>query len=109
MELFDGAATITDKIKSLSAEAPRDLNRLEGLIRELDKPVSPTGGPNADRIGLVAPFPPVRCRLADISSAPERANLDYSGLFYCAAPVAAPPTHNRNPLENSHFQHELAF
>jgi hypothetical protein len=99
MELFDGAATVTDKIKSLSAEAPRDLNRLEGLIGKRDRPTAPMARRNTYSKGFIAPFPPVRCRLADISSAPERPNLDYFGLFYCPTPVAAAPAHDRNPLE----------
>jgi hypothetical protein len=37
--------------------------------------------------------------LADIASAPQRANIDDPGLFYRSAPVASPPAHNRNPLE----------
>jgi hypothetical protein len=61
--------------------------------------ITPVGWPNSDLIGFIAPVPPIRLGLADISGAPERANLDDSGLLYCPPPVAAPSPHNRNPLE----------
>ena len=85
MELFDGAATFAKEIKPLATEAAWDLNRVEGLTGERNRPVAPMARRNVYSKGFVAPFPPVTGRLADISSAPERANLDYSGLFYRAA------------------------
>jgi hypothetical protein len=76
---------------------------MQNLMGELDAAVFPVGWPNAGGIGFVAPLPPVTRGLANIASAPERANLDDSRLFYRATPVASPPAHNRNPLEIAIF------
>jgi hypothetical protein len=99
MQLFHSAPAFADKIKSLATEAPPDMLRAKDLRGQVDKPVAPRLRPNTQTVCFVAPFPPVTRVLANISSPPHGADIDNAGLLYCPSPVAAPPPHNRNPLE----------
>jgi hypothetical protein len=99
MELFDGAATVTDKIESLPPKATRDASRAQDLLAQNDIALSPMRGMNADRIGFVTPNPPVPRWTTDIAGTPQSPDVNRTGLFYRPAPVAAPPAHDRNPLE----------
>jgi hypothetical protein len=99
MKLVHCAPAFTEKIKAFTPKSPGDSKRLQDLLRKLNEAIIPTDWPNSDIVGFIAPVPPIRLGLADISGAPERANLDDSGLPYSPPPVAAPSRHNRNPLE----------
>jgi hypothetical protein len=72
---------------------------VQDLLGKLNDAITPADWPNSDIIGFIAPVPPIRLGLADISGTPERANLDDAGLSHSPPPVAAPSPHNRNPLE----------
>jgi hypothetical protein len=90
MKLVHCAPAFTEKIKAFTPKSPGNSKRLQDLLRKLNEAITPAGWPNSDLIGFIAPVPPIRLGLADISGAPERANLDDSGLPYCPPPVAAP-------------------
>jgi hypothetical protein len=80
MKFVHCAPAFTQKIKAFTSKSPWNAKRLKDLLGKLNEAITPPGWPNSDLIGFIAPVPPIRLGLADVSGAPERANLDDSGL-----------------------------